>query len=85
MAVPFRFLTEAYQPAVRLRVQMQPSSKHGHSSYQKYAPTEAHISLYKIYGNTLYAQLDQGGQSVFTVELVPGGGLKINGDSYITE
>ncbi|HEX7424825.1 MAG TPA: hypothetical protein VF311_13205 [Terriglobales bacterium] len=45
-AVTFRFLTQTDQPSVRFRVQMQQSSKHRHSSYQKYAMPEAVMSLY---------------------------------------
>ena len=40
---------------------------------------------YRVYGNTLYAQIQGGGQAVYTLELVPGGGLRINGELYIRE
>jgi hypothetical protein len=40
---------------------------------------------YKVYGNTLYSQIDGGGQAVFGLELVKGGGLKIDGTLFIRE
>lgn len=40
---------------------------------------------YQIFGNQLRARFDQGGEQVFTLELVQGGGLKLNGDLYIRE
>jgi hypothetical protein len=40
---------------------------------------------YKVYGNTLFAEIDNGGQAVFGLELLRGGALKIDGLTYIRE
>ena len=40
---------------------------------------------YRVQGNTLIAQIDGGGQVSYTLELVQGGGLKINGELFIRE
>jgi hypothetical protein len=44
-AVSLRFLTQTNQPSVRFRMQLQQSSKHQHSSYEKYAMPQAFMSL----------------------------------------
>ena len=40
---------------------------------------------FKVYGNTLYAEIDGGGPAVFGLEVLQGGGLKIDGLMYIRE
>ena len=42
--LPFRFLAEAHQPAMRLGVQMQHSSQHRNSSHEEYATTGVRLS-----------------------------------------
>jgi hypothetical protein len=48
-------------------------------------PTTQASGTFRIQGNTLLAQFDNGQQATFTLELVPGGGLKINGELFIRE
>jgi hypothetical protein len=48
-------------------------------------PTTRVSGTYQINGNILLARADNGQQATFTLELVPGGGLKIGGELFIRE
>jgi hypothetical protein len=48
-------------------------------------PTTRLTGTYKLTGNILVAKSDAGQQSTYTLEWVPGGGLKINGELFIRE
>jgi len=48
-------------------------------------PTTRSSGTYQLTGNILIARSDNGQQATFTLELVPGGGLKINGELFIRE
>lgn len=48
-------------------------------------PTTHIAGTYQLNGNILIARSDAGQQATYTLELVPGGGLKINGELFIRE
>ena len=48
-------------------------------------PTTRITGTYQIIGNTLLGRADNGQQATSTLEFVPGGGLKINGELFIRE
>ena len=48
-------------------------------------PTSRVSGIYQLKGNVLVASADNGQQATYTLELVPGGGLKINGQLFIRE
>jgi len=48
-------------------------------------PTTRTGGQYRLNGNTLVVQLDNGQSATYTLELVQGGGLKINGELFIRE
>jgi len=48
-------------------------------------PTTRSSGTYQLNGNILMARSDTGQQATYTLELVPGGGLKINGELFIRE
>jgi hypothetical protein len=48
-------------------------------------PTTRLAGSYQIVGNTLIGRGDNGQQATYTLELIPGGGLKINGELFIRE
>jgi hypothetical protein len=48
-------------------------------------PTTRAIGQYKLSGNTLIVQLDNGQVANYTLQLVQGGGLMINGELFIRE
>jgi hypothetical protein len=68
-----------YQGAVYVDTNM-PGGGGGTASGDKIS-----TGTYKVYGNTLYSQIDGGEQAVFGLELVQGGGLKIDGTLFIRE
>lgn len=48
-------------------------------------PTTRTSGTYQLNGNVLVARADNGQQAIYTLELVSGGGLKINGELFIRE
>jgi hypothetical protein len=48
-------------------------------------PTTRVSGTYQIIGNTLLGRADNGQQATYTLELMSGGGLKINGEFFIRE
>ena len=48
-------------------------------------PTTRVTGTYQLKGNLLIARSDTGQQATYTVELVQGGGLRINGELFIRE
>ncbi len=48
-------------------------------------PTTRTSGQYRLNGNTLVAQLDNGQSATYTLQLVQGGGLTINGELFIRE
>jgi len=48
-------------------------------------PTTKATGQYRLNGNTLIVQLDSGQTATYTLQLVPGGGLSINGEMFIRE
>jgi hypothetical protein len=48
-------------------------------------PTTRTSGTYQLNGNVLIARDDSGQQATYTLELVPGGGLKINGELFVRE
>jgi hypothetical protein len=48
-------------------------------------PTTRAAGNYRLNGNMLVVQLDSGQTATYTLQLVPGGGLSINGEMFIRE